>query len=510
MRSDRHRHLLLVVAVAWVAGRASASNPSSAEYLPAATEREAFAAIPAGARAVGMGEAFTAVADDAGAVWWNPGGLPTLHTLSAMGMYAVMGEGMGLGQVAIAMPLGTVTAGLGLTTFRFGSYNVTDEFGNVTDTVSPTDIAVSVGLGTSVGSVLPGASIGASVQAIHEEGLRTDAGLTVGGAYLLGRATSLGLVLQGLGLSRKDSGPPAIGRIGIARRIDSGVAAVVSGDLGYGFTSQQVTLAVGGEVLLGRLLALRTGYRWRANEVRMGGVTGITAGVGAVVSGFGIDYGYQPFGKVANQHRVALSYRQQPSPATATVAALPSVRVPQEEPKVTTSVPTVALAPAAAPAIEPAAAAMPDFDAPSQTAPIAVPAKVPQAKVGVAVMDLQARGVPASDAAIIADLLRAELGKAGLQVVEKANMDKVLADHAIAQAGCASEDCAAKAGNLLNIQRVVVGSFGMLADKYVVSLRLVDVQSGGIVFASSVSGQEVEEIQSGVRELAVKIAKQAR
>jgi curli biogenesis system outer membrane secretion channel CsgG len=57
---------------------------------------------------------------------------------------------------------------------------------------------------------------------------------------------------------------------------------------------------------------------------------------------------------------------------------------------------------------------------------------------------------------------------------------------------------------------MVVGSFGKLMDKYFLSLRLVNVESGAVIFASSANGTRVEEIEAGVKELALKIANQAR
>jgi hypothetical protein len=88
-------------------------------------------------------------------------------------------------------------------------------------------------------------------------------------------------------------------------------------------------------------------------------------------------------------------------------------------------------------------------------------------------------------------------------------MDKVLAEQAFQQTGCTSEECAVKLGKLLNVQRMVVGSFGRLMDKFFVSLRVVDVESGKVMFADSARGRQVEDIEAGVKDLAAQIAKLA-
>jgi hypothetical protein len=53
----------------------SVSNSYGEEFAPVGTAVAQFLEIGLGARATGMGEAFTVVTDDAGSVFWNPAGL---------------------------------------------------------------------------------------------------------------------------------------------------------------------------------------------------------------------------------------------------------------------------------------------------------------------------------------------------------------------------------------------------------------------------------------------------
>ena len=52
----------------------------------------AFLRIPVGARASGLGSSFTAIADDISALYWNPGGLFQLKSVTAVGMYYLMSQ----------------------------------------------------------------------------------------------------------------------------------------------------------------------------------------------------------------------------------------------------------------------------------------------------------------------------------------------------------------------------------------------------------------------------------
>lgn len=125
----------------------------------------------------------------------------------------------------------------------------------------------------------------------------------------------------------------------------------------------------------------------------------------------------------------------------------------------------------------------------------------------IAVARLNASGVSASDAAVIADMLRGELFNTGsFNVIEKQNMDKILAEQAFQQTGCTTQDCAIKLGKLLNVQSMVVGSFGKLLEKYIVSIRVVNVESGKVMYADKAKGETVDQIETELKDMAVRIA----
>jgi hypothetical protein len=132
-------------------------------------------------------------------------------------------------------------------------------------------------------------------------------------------------------------------------------------------------------------------------------------------------------------------------------------------------------------------------------------------KLNFAIADLRGENVSAGDAAVMADLLRNELVKTNtFTVIEKQNMDKVLSEHAFQQTGCSSEECAVKLGKLLNVQRMAVGSFGKLMDSYILSIRVVNVETGEIVYADSAEGEKVSQLRVGVKDMAGRMARQIR
>src|SRR5436309_7220574 len=66
-----------------------------------------FLKVPVGARAVGMGGAFTAVADDATAPWWNPAGMIYLPYREVIPQHAEQfGKLVNQDFLGVVLPLG--------------------------------------------------------------------------------------------------------------------------------------------------------------------------------------------------------------------------------------------------------------------------------------------------------------------------------------------------------------------------------------------------------------------
>src|SRR5258708_26333936 len=74
--------------------------------------------IPLGARAIGMGEAFTALPDDSSALYWNPAGLSLMNQKEATFMHSSLIEGIHCEHLAFVPPTGGY--GLGGTLSHLG------------------------------------------------------------------------------------------------------------------------------------------------------------------------------------------------------------------------------------------------------------------------------------------------------------------------------------------------------------------------------------------------------
>src|ERR1700685_4163874 len=88
------RLLSTLFALAWLPSIVAAAGTSGGPIL----------SIPVGARAIGMGEAFTAMADDVSSLYWNPAGLAILNQGQASFMYNPSIQNLTYNDAAVAVP----------------------------------------------------------------------------------------------------------------------------------------------------------------------------------------------------------------------------------------------------------------------------------------------------------------------------------------------------------------------------------------------------------------------
>lgn len=115
----------------------------------------------------------------------------------------------------------------------------------------------------------------------------------------------------------------------------------------------------------------------------------------------------------------------------------------------------------------------------------------------VAVLPLDARGLTTEEAQVMTEMLGSELLQTGaFRVMERSQMDKILAEQGFQKSGaCDNSQCAVEMGQLLGIERMVVGSIGKVGRTFLVSVRMVNVGSGEIMRSvSRTTTSDVDDI----------------
>jgi curli biogenesis system outer membrane secretion channel CsgG len=128
--------------------------------------------------------------------------------------------------------------------------------------------------------------------------------------------------------------------------------------------------------------------------------------------------------------------------------------------------------------------------------------------MNIAVAEFTGKNVSQADASIVSDFLRTELVNTGaFNVMDRNNMDTILAEQKFQASGCTEQECAVKIGKILNVREMIVGSLSKLLDTYYITVNVVDVETGKIITSMDSSAKSSTELREACREIAKKLVR---
>jgi len=321
----------------------------------AGTTASNFLKIPAGARASGLGEAFTALADDASSIYWNPAGLSSVRSKEFTVSHNIWFQNITHSYVAFAMPLdmdtfpepfakntlGFSITYLGMDDIERRSSNTLDPEGNF----GASDLAVSLAFSRNMvklyGRPL---SVGATLKFIRQkidsytaDAVAADLGVIY--PFSMGSLPfRFGMTVQNFGTPVKfldESYPlPLTFKTGVSFMPLAAYHLPLGLSLDVAFPNDSDAYwSLGTEYSAGQLLSLRVGYASRNDmnkDILMGTsfskidsnmsiFTGFMAGVGfniplsrgysAVKNRMSLDYAFVPYGELGETHRISLGVK---------------------------------------------------------------------------------------------------------------------------------------------------------------------------------------------------------
>lgn len=120
----------------------------------------------------------------------------------------------------------------------------------------------------------------------------------------------------------------------------------------------------------------------------------------------------------------------------------------------------------------------------------------PKPKLNCCIMPLESRtGMQAGEAESVMDMLAASLQSTGrFVVIDRKHINTVLQEQGF-QSVQGGEDGFAKAAKIIAVHKMISGSIGMLGDKYVLNLKMIDVGTSEVTFAiSRTYDDDIEDI----------------
>jgi len=272
--------------------------------------------IPVGARAIGMGEAYTAAADDSSALDWNPAGLSYAQQKQASFMHSSLIENVHYEHMAFISPGDNYSYGASMGYLGYGDIaGYTDSTtGNPTPLGNQTAYSYVISGGAST-MLYDRLSLGMTGMILREDLAGESAGTfaaNLGSMYglsshPLGADYRLGLSVLNLGPGLKFESA----RDPLPRKIKMGVAVMHVKELPLNLTADFTMpndnsdyISLGSEYWFHDIIALRLGYAGSNDEGK-----GLRMGMGLKLREFLFDYAYGNFGDFGATHRIELSLK---------------------------------------------------------------------------------------------------------------------------------------------------------------------------------------------------------
>ncbi len=282
----------LAAFVAFIFGDATIA----AEY---GTTTAGFLKVGVGARASGLCGAFTSIADDPSAVYWNPAGIGKQENRQLQFSHCDWYQDMKIENLYIVFPAKPVSFGAGITYLDYGEFQSYDELGYPGEELSIYSLAASISISMRIGEII---SMGATGKYIEQSFDVVKGSAFAGDIGILADFSGLRLGLAATNIGSKmryisrDEELPSVLRFGVSLRQFNDLA-LLSAEV-HSPRKGNMSFHQGLELNFGDQLFARSGFSYQTDNLP--GVESLSYNLGAgIVYGVGrFDYTFIPSGDV--------------------------------------------------------------------------------------------------------------------------------------------------------------------------------------------------------------------
>ena len=271
----------------------------------------AFLKLGVGARPMGMGSAYVALADDPTAIYWNPAGLGGAEGAQVTIMHNEWIQDFRQEFAAVSRSVGKGTLGFGISGFYTSEFEKRDDVGNLIGHFGFNDFAVTGAFAHRFPRQVSGGVAFKFIREMIDQETATAFAADMGGRMALGRSgVSLGAALQNLGGKAKfisETFP-----LPLTIRGGAALSRAIPSLEGKGTLSAEVRKVrgedsrfhVGGELEFKERVALRAGAKFGYDDEKM------SFGLGLIQRRFHFDYALVPLSSnLGTTHFVSVNAR---------------------------------------------------------------------------------------------------------------------------------------------------------------------------------------------------------
>lgn len=260
-----------------------------------------FLKIGTGARAFGMGEAMTALSEDANSIYWNPAGIAEATANKQIcATYIQWLQGISYQNASALYHTGKQSLGISLTQVSFDSQEKRDIHGSLAGEFTPADTNIGFAYGLTIA---PAISAGIVLKQTSENiaGDKISAtSFDLGMNYHVTNKITLALVSQNIGQKVLEYSLPLTNKIGLGiklKMVNVGVDVIQA-------KGESISFKTGIEIKPIELLAVRVGYKSRHYWGE-----GLTFGIGLQVAKIAMDIGIARFGELGDIYNYSLQFK---------------------------------------------------------------------------------------------------------------------------------------------------------------------------------------------------------
>jgi len=124
----------------------------------------------------------------------------------------------------------------------------------------------------------------------------------------------------------------------------------------------------------------------------------------------------------------------------------------------------------------------------------------------IAVLNFETSGISQGEMRLLADFISSHIIETGkYRVIERAQRQAVLSEIEFSNSDCTDEQCQLEIGRMLSADRIIVGSLGKFGDRYLITMKLIEVETAQSTNASSSIYSSLNDLLEDSKNLVLKL-----